>query len=255
MKITIEGLEVCQLKIIAYALNKAELADTDESKKRLFTDEQRAENNELLRAAPETAREYIQQAATDASKELTDNAETEPATAFDRAPEPVQAPAPAASEVWGNAQQPQPWHPIPAQPVSSTQVELDAAGMPWDERIHSSAKSKVKDGTWKLRRGVEDHEVQAVKAEYRGGVPEKQPAPVEHVAPAATPAPMPNIVTREQITVKITQGMAAGKFMPQQVQQLLSANGITEMSQLAFSPDKFDAIMQGLIELEGGANG
>jgi hypothetical protein len=248
MKITIEGLEVEQLLIIANAL---------ETKKRLFTDEQRAENDKLLRAAPETAREYIQ--GSSPALVTTDNVETAPPAVFDRSPEPVQAPAPApapaASEVWGNAQQPQPWHPVPAQPVASTQVELDAAGMPWDERIHSSAKSKVKDGTWKLRRGVEEHEVQEVKAEYRGGVPEKQPAPVEHVAPTATPTPMPNIVTREQITVRITQGMAAGKFMPQQVQQLLSANGITEMSQLAFSPNKFDAIMQGLIELEGGANG
>lgn len=241
MKITIEGLEVEQLLIIANALN---------AKQRLFTDEQCTENEELVRTDPEIVKEYMHRE----SKELV---ETAPPAVFNREPEPVQpvAPAPDASEVWGNAQQPQPWHPVPAQPISSTQVELDAAGLPWDERIHSSAKSKVRDGTWKLKRGVEDHEVQAVKAEYRGGVPEKQPAPVEHVAPAATPTPMPNVVTREQITVKITQGMAAGKFMPQQVQQLLSANGITEMSQLAFSPDKFDAIMQGLIALEGAANG
>lgn len=34
--------------------------------------------------------------------------------------------------------------------------DLDSEGLPWDERIHSGSKGKVKDGTWRLRKTPTD---------------------------------------------------------------------------------------------------
>lgn len=74
--------------------------------------------------------------------------------------------------------------PVPPAPATSGAVELDKAGLPWDERIHSGTKSTVADGTWKKKRGVDASLVAQVEAELRGLA-----APVAPVAPAATPAP------------------------------------------------------------------
>lgn len=73
--------------------------------------------------------------------------------------------------------------------------ELDSAGLPWDERIHSGSKKKNADGKWKLRKNVDEALVKAVEAETRnatGEVPaflRNQPAPAAPVtAPAIAPA-------------------------------------------------------------------
>ena len=51
-------------------------------------------------------------------------------------------------------------------------VELDTAGLPWDVRIHASTKTKVKDGTWKSKRGLDETTKQSVIAELRVNYPE-----------------------------------------------------------------------------------
>ena len=65
--------------------------------------------------------------------------------------------------------------PVVTQPVVQTEetslplepdVELDTEGVPWDARIHASTKTKlVKNGTWKLIRGVDPVLVAQVKTE------------------------------------------------------------------------------------------
>jgi hypothetical protein len=45
-------------------------------------------------------------------------------------------------------------------------VELDADGYPWDERIHASSKAKVAAGTWKLKRNIDPGFVKEVRDEY-----------------------------------------------------------------------------------------
>lgn len=44
-------------------------------------------------------------------------------------------------------------------------VELDVHGYPWDDRIHSSSKSKNADGSWRGRKGVPPPTITKVKAE------------------------------------------------------------------------------------------
>lgn len=44
-------------------------------------------------------------------------------------------------------------------------IEVDKEGIPWDERIHSGNKTKVKDGTWTRKRNVPDDYYNAIKAD------------------------------------------------------------------------------------------
>ena len=57
---------------------------------------------------------------------------------------------------------------------------LDSSGLMWDARIHASTRTKVQDGTWKMKRGVEPELVAQVMAELKGA-----PAPTEVEAFAA----------------------------------------------------------------------
>jgi hypothetical protein len=45
---------------------------------------------------------------------------------------------------------------------------LDSNGTPWDERIHSSSKTKTNDGIWKRRKGVSDELFDEVMLELSG---------------------------------------------------------------------------------------
>ena len=40
---------------------------------------------------------------------------------------------------------------------------LDSAGLPWDERIHSGGRSRIGDGTWKLKRGADPELVKQIR--------------------------------------------------------------------------------------------
>lgn len=44
-------------------------------------------------------------------------------------------------------------------------VELDAEGLPWDERIHTAKKSQLKSGVWRLKPGVDALLMAQVKSE------------------------------------------------------------------------------------------
>ena len=54
-----------------------------------------------------------------------------------------------------------------APTVNAPAVELDKTGLPWDERIHASTKSKLKSGEWKEKRGVDPALIASVTAELR----------------------------------------------------------------------------------------
>ncbi len=73
--------------------------------------------------------------------------------------------------------------------TDSAGVELDSAGLPWDERIHSSSRKIGKDGTWNKRRGgPSGDELAAIEAELRGAQTAPAPVPAAPVAPAPVPA-------------------------------------------------------------------
>lgn len=75
-------------------------------------------------------------------------------------------------------------------------AETDASGLPWDERIHASTKTKNADGKWKKRKGVQQPTVEQVEAELRARTASAQPMPNFNAAeqPGNTGGgqPMPN---------------------------------------------------------------
>lgn len=82
------------------------------------------------------------------------------------------------------------------------ETELDAAGFPWDARIHASSKEKVAAGTWKYKRGVEQNVKDSVENEFRAAgygadVGGQTSAPAAPAVPVNGPAPV--VVAGEQV--------------------------------------------------------
>jgi hypothetical protein len=86
----------------------------------------------------------------------------------------------------------------PTTEVVSTAVELDGAGLPWDQRIHSTPAKKNANGLWRMRRAVDPNLIQTVEAELRAIYPAKVVAPVQTTVPlppgpAAVVVPAPPV--------------------------------------------------------------
>lgn len=103
---------------------------------------------------------------------------------------PMPAPAPITSTgSSGTAVPPMPTATIPTADdhddgaPAGDAPDVDADGLPWDERIHSGNHGLNKDGTWRKRKGVDAAIVQTVTAELRG----KQPDPIDPPAPVQIP--------------------------------------------------------------------
>lgn len=172
----------------------------------------------------------------------------------------VPAPMPAPVAVAPSA---------PAAPMTpANDVELDSKGLPWDERIHASTKTKVADGTWKAKRGINDPALVArVEAELRARI--AAPAPAAEHAPAmdaaavfggaVAPAPLPpaaivppaapslpaapaapsvgaDPTTFEQLMSAISPLVVAGKLPPTATNQAATANGLANIVALQTQP-------------------
>ena len=74
--------------------------------------------------------------------------------------------------------------------------EIDADGLEWDERIHSSNKKKTAKGVWQRRRGLSDEEYEQIKAQIKG-----VEAPALPEAPIAVPAPIAPALPEAPIAV------------------------------------------------------
>lgn len=84
-------------------------------------------------------------------------------------------PAPAATAV------------VPPVFVGSESVVVDAAGLPWDARIHASTRAHNKDGTWRKIRNTDKSAAAIVEADLRAAaaIP---PVPPGMPTPPASPA-------------------------------------------------------------------
>ena len=81
-----------------------------------------------------------------------------------------------------------------AAPAIVQPGEVDANGLPWDERIHSGGKTKTDAGIWRAKKGVSSEVINAVTAELRQRamtVPPAAPTPVATPMPVPTPEPTP----------------------------------------------------------------
>lgn len=114
--------------------------------------------------------------------------------------------------------------PIPSTLPDSTDSEddeegepsdgsgVDAEGLPWDERIHSSSKKKTAKGLWAARKGgPKGDALAAIKDELRGVTQVPMPLPVPVAAPAPVVPPMPPVMPAS------VEPVAAPAPMPQPV--------------------------------------
>lgn len=86
-----------------------------------------------------------------------------------------------------------------AAPAGATQggVEVDSEGHPYDVRIHSAGKSKIANGTWKLKKGVDKDLVAQINAQNKSllatPLPSAAPSNVVQLPPLAGVAALPNL--------------------------------------------------------------
>lgn len=157
-------------------------------------------------------------------------------------------------------------------PEHAATGDLDADGLPWDERIHASTKVQTARGLWKKRKSVDPELAKAVEAELRARVappmpvvpehpvpmpippappiptpttmPTMQPAPVIPAAPPM-PTPTPGVVPFGEFMQKISNLMQEGKITPENVVWLCSVLGINTLTDLNEQSGKIpDAIEQ-----------
>jgi len=130
-------------------------------------------------------------------------------------------------------------------------VDLDADGMPWDARIHSSGKTRYKKkgpngnaDTWVLKKGVDRALVEQVRAETPAAEAELTPDD----ALAALEAMQP--VTYASVCQRITSNLAPkGKLDPMAMGALLGGLGLTGLPDLAAKPQLLPQVNAKLDEL------
>ncbi len=120
-------------------------------------------------------------------------------------------------------------------PPLAVPAELDASGIPWDERIHTKAKSKKTDGVWKRKRGIEDAEYERVVAELINAQPMVSETPVQPEAqpqPATPPVQQPATPPVQQpATPPVQQPVVPGDELTWPV-VLQKVNAATQAGQL-----------------------
>ena len=145
----------------------------------------------------------------------------------------------------------------PLPPAAPANLELDASGLPWDERIHQATRGKKVDNTWKLKKGLDPAIAASVTAELRVGFPAPAaaapivqptapaspanpmapPPPAQQVAPPPPADPIPAGVTQQvppsaevtdfrKLMQKITTATNAGKITNVQVDAALQSVGL-----------------------------
>lgn len=123
--------------------------------------------------------------------------------------------------------------PPTAPADSGPKMILDAEGIPWDERIHSSGKTFLTEGgCWKLKRGIDPVLVAKVKTELKiaqgaalsnGGLPQSKTVP---------PAPIDAITTWAQLMDKI----AAAETHPETVLAACNKFNVANIGTLQDTP-------------------
>lgn len=139
--------------------------------------------------------------------------------------------------------------------------DRDAAGLPWDERIHASSKATVADGTWRKKRGVDDATVAAVEAELRSHetnltatneelIEQAEPLDVPEAPEPTVPAPPVEANPFLAIMKRVTAAQTAGKFPKEKRDEILAAAGVDSIIKLNNNPDAV-ATFGALLDAEG----
>lgn len=146
-------------------------------------------------------------------------------------------------------------------PPGAVVTPLDSTGLPWDERIHSSAKSTNNDGTWKKRRGVQESMVKTVETELRAANPAPPPPPPAATTAVVPPPPVAGAVvppppaaqpgTADRNTFvgfmeQVTGLLAGQRLTREQLLPLVTATGLPNIPALATRPDLIPQVNAGI---------
>jgi hypothetical protein len=153
-------------------------------------------------------------------------------------------------------------------------AEVDAEGLPWDERIHSGARSKTAAGVWTRRRNVPDEHYERIKAELKGtshqtgampnfGANTAVPPPTPPAASQAVPpppglptppaAPQPDVRVPPPIdytkgnpfvglVARVSNGIKEGRYTQDTISQLIASLGDAHVAKLPDFVSRHDLI-------------
>lgn len=147
----------------------------------------------------------------------------------------------------------------PVAPVTECHA-IDADGLTWDARIHSSSRELNKDGTWRKRRGVNTDLVTQVEAELRSRLnielgidkptaPAIPKPPVDHSHEGETPvftATIPTDMTFPELLDGVTKAMVAGQLTQARITEALKSIGIEALPHLLGNPALIPAFREAL---------
>jgi hypothetical protein len=172
-------------------------------------------------------------------------------------PTPPSVPVPPAVSTGSTAA---PAVPPTASPAPG--VDVDARGLPWDARIHSREKTKLVNGNWKNKRGVDENLLQTVEAQLAQAmaipaasspapsvsVPVPPPTPTPPVLPTAAPTatsaspsePFPDLMKL------IVSATTQNKLTQAQVNEVINAHGFAVLPLVSSRPDLIPAIEQAI---------
>lgn len=164
---------------------------------------------------------------------------------------PTPPPPPVNSSVGAGVSTTAPMAPPHSGQTAAQSVELDAAGVPWDAEIHSSGKSRVADGTWTKKRGVDptfyNNRVVQLKALVANGngAPAVPAQPQTNAAPLppANKAPVGQVSPGAQLIRDFNAAMKSsnGAINQQTFLAACKAHGVDEIKKITL-PENIDKI-------------
>jgi len=164
-------------------------------------------------------------------------------------------PPPPAEAAPAEATPPPQEAPAPA-PAPAPAGDLDSAGVPWDERIHSSGETKMKNGQWTKKRGVDQAEYERVVAELKGAAPAEHtpPAPAPALASDSTPPPPPQVQAQatselkwEEVVDRVLKAKSAGTVNQDQLERQATGLGVAGgFAELVLHPEQWTRFVLGL---------
>lgn len=151
---------------------------------------------------------------------------------------------------------------VQGSPQTSS-LEYDKSGMPWDERIHQASKSRKADGTWKIKKGINEKSpglLEAVVKELAarkpvafvvdstppaGSVPPPPPPPPANAVAGSVPPPPPPSADSDAsatgpsfrtLVDKIMAASKAGQINPGAISAIVQTYGAPNLQALASLP-------------------
>lgn len=155
--------------------------------------------------------------------------------------------------------------PVAPQPSQTTEdagqadahAGVDARGIPWDERIHSSNRKRVAGGVWQRRRNTSDELVAQVEATLGATGAVEVPTVAEVPDPTVIP-PVPAVPpvpvdprahwpkSASELMPLLVKGMSSGDFSIDRLNAACQAVGVENVNGFNSRPDLIPALIEEL---------